>query len=97
MLGSIPIADGYPTLINHTFKSHKWLVGKDIPLEKSAFLLIVLIIFAILFIHNKYDLKLQFKRLKESIKYIPYYMQKFKGFIKTLKFKFKNSKRKTFR
>lgn len=91
MLGSIPLANDYPTLINHTFKSHKWLIGKDVPIEKSTFLLVILIILTVLLVHKKYNFITQFKRLIANIKKIP---SKIKSGIKALKNLPKNIKAK---
>lgn len=94
MLGSIPLANDYPTIINHTFKPHKILIGKDVPIEKSTFVLIVLIVLTVLFVHKKYDLIAKFKLLIKYIKQLPYAIRKLKSLPKTIKLKLKKLKRK---
>lgn len=94
MLGSLPLAKDYPTIINHTFKPHKILVAKDVPIEKSTFVLIVLIILTVLFVHNKYNLIAKFKLLIKYIKQIPNGIRKLKSLPKTIKLKLKRKKAK---
>ncbi len=68
LLGSYPLTQGYPILLNHTFAEKKFFIGTEYPLENSPLMLSILSFVTLIFIFNKYR---PVKNIKAFIKSIP--------------------------
>ncbi len=68
VIGSLPLTEGFPVLLNRTFSENKYMVGEPFPIESSTLITLLIIFITVLFIIKKYHPVRQLKKLNQYIK-----------------------------